>query len=78
MSLWPVLELTYAHIQRAQVDGHDAPNTGERLLTIAPGIKFARQSFMLEALIQLPVYQRQNGTQLEQEIAALAGLRYLF
>lgn len=78
LSLWPVLEVTYTDTRHAQLDGNDAPNSGGQLLTVAPGIKFARQSFMLEALVQLPVCQDVNGTQLEQEFAALAGLRYLF
>jgi hypothetical protein len=78
LSIWPVLELTYTDTQYAQSEGQNMPNTGGQLLTIAPGIKFARQSFMLEALIQFPVYQQENGAQLEQEISALAGMRYLF
>lgn len=78
LSLWPVLELTYTDTQQGRRDGRDLPNTGSELFTVAPGIKFARQSFMLEALVQFPVDQKQTGSQLEFKTAALIGLRYLF
>lgn len=78
LSLWPVLELTYTNTQRDREDGSGLPNTGEDLFSISPGVKFARQSFMLEALVQIPVSQQQSGDQLERELGGLVGLRYLF
>ncbi|NQU39537.1 MAG: transporter [Lentisphaerae bacterium] len=78
LSLWPVLEVTYIDTLRDQRVGSDVANTGGKVLSVSPGIRFARQSFMLEALIQIPVNQEQNGPQLEQEIGGLVGFRYLF
>jgi len=78
MSIWPVLEVTYADTLRDQRGGDSVANTGGDVLSVSPGIRFARQSFMLEALIQIPVSQEQNGTQLEQETGCLVGFRYLF
>jgi len=78
MSLWPVLELTYTDARRDRRDGDGVPDSGGDQLTVSPGLKFARQSFMLEALVQLPVSQNPNGVQLERGIGALAGVRYLF
>ena len=78
LALWPVLELTYTNTQRDREDGSGLPSSGEDLFSISPGVKFARQSFMLEALVQIPVSQQQSGDQLERELGGLVGLRYLF
>ena len=78
MSLWPVIELTYAKNQRDRGEGESVAGTGGDLTQIAAGLKFARQSFMLEALVQLPVQQDQNGENLDRTIGALLGMRYLF
>ena len=78
MSLWPVLELTYMGAQRDRQDGAESPNSGGDVLSVSPGVRFARQSFMLEALVKIPVMQDLHGAQLEQKIGALVGLRYMF
>jgi hypothetical protein len=78
LALWPVLELTYTDTQPDQRGGSELSDSGGRLLTMSPGLRFARQSFMLEALVQIPVSQEQHGEQLERGFGALAGLRYLF
>lgn len=78
MSLWPVLELTYTSTQRDRDAGAESPDTGGNVLSLSPGVKFARQSFILEALIQVPVAQNLHGAQLEHKIGGLVGLRYLF
>jgi len=78
LSLWPVLELTYTDVESDRRNGGGVADSGGHLLTAAPGVKFARQSFMLEALVQLPVSEDLNGNQLDRGIGMLAGLRYLF
>lgn len=78
MSLWPVIELTYTDVQRNRKDGEDVTGTGGDILQVSPGIKFARQSFMLEALLQIPVQQDKHGDQLKRQVAGLIGMRYLF
>lgn len=78
VSVWPVLELTWSESWGARMGGSGVANTGGSIATVAPGIRFARQSFMLEALVQFPFHNRQSGTQLETEVSGLIGLRYLF
>ena len=77
-SIAPVLELTYKHIWSDQLKGHDMPNTGETFMYISPGIKFITSSLILEALVQIPVWQHQKGSQLEQDVGILAGVRFMF
>lgn len=78
ISLWPVVELAFQHEARARADGHTDNNTGEDIVLFAPGLKYANQSFMLEFLVQFPIYQDQNGDQLERSPGGLLGFRYLF
>ena len=77
-SLWPVLEVTYTHIENAQADGQKDDNSGEDVALVSPGLKFAYQSFMLEFLLQLPIHQEQNGEGLKRAAAGLFGIRFLF
>ena len=77
-SLWPVLEVLFVHQDPDQVAGADSINSGEDVLYVSPGIKFAYQSFMLEGLIQFPVDQHQKGMQLDRKVGGLIGVRYLF
>jgi hypothetical protein len=78
ISLWPVVELAYLHEAGARADGRTFDDAGEDVVQIAPGMKYANQSFMLEFLLQFPVYQEQNGDQLEKSPGGLLGFRYLF
>jgi len=78
MSLWPVVEFSYMHESRTRSHGNENNNSGEDVLLIASGAKFAYQSFMVELLIQFPVAQNQNGNQTEREPGGLFGIRYLF
>ena len=78
MSLWPVLELTYTDAQHDRLDRDDVANSGGEEFLLSPGLRYARQSFMLEALVQFPVAQDPNGGQLDRKPGGLVGLRYLF
>jgi hypothetical protein len=77
-SLTPVLEFNYKHLLPDRLSGHDASNTGESLLFISPGLKFTKQSFILEALLQFPVWQDQEGLQLKQGTRLIIGMRFMF
>lgn len=77
-SLAPVLELTYKHIWSDQLRGHDMPSTGESFMYLSPGIKYSTSSFVLEALIQIPVWQHQRGSQPEQNVGIIVGTRFMF
>jgi hypothetical protein len=78
MSLTPVLEFNYEHLSRDRLSGRDVSNTGESLFFLSPGIKFTKSSFILEALVQFPVWQDQDGIQLEQGTRFIVGSRFMF
>ena len=78
MSLSPVLELSYKHIFPDRKRGYNLSDTGESLFFVSPGIKFTKSSFILEALLQFPVWQDHDGSQLEQGTRLLIGIRYMF
>lgn len=78
ISIAPVLEVSYRDISSDQLNGEDFENTGESFLYISPGVKFTRSSFILEALVQIPVAQNRNGIQIERNATWLFGLRYMF
>ena len=78
MSLTPVLELNYKHQSHDERDDRSISNTGESLFFISPGLKFTKSSFILEALVQFPVWQDQEGIQLEQGTRFIVGTRFLF
>ncbi len=77
-SLAPVLEFNYEHLLTDRLNGHDVSNTGESLFFISPGLKFTKSSFILEVLLQFPVWQDQEGSQLEQGTRLIVGTRWMF
>ena len=78
VSLAPVLELSYKNIRPDRLSGRDVLNTGESVLYLSPGIKFTKSSFILEALLQFPVWQDQEGSQLKQGTRLIVGTRFMF
>jgi hypothetical protein len=77
-SLTPVLELSYKNIRADRASGSQVANTGESVFYISPGIKFTQSSFILEALVQLPAWQDQKGSQLERGTTLIVGARWMF
>ncbi len=78
VSLAPVLELSYKNILSDRLHGRDLPNTGESVFYLSPGIKFTVSSFILEALMQIPVWQDQEGSQLKRGTRIIVGTRFMF
>lgn len=78
ISLAPVVELSYSKTFTSNLAGYRLPNSGESLLFISPGIKLIIGSFILEALVQTPVWQHQNGNLPERKKTVLLGTRLLF
>lgn len=78
VSLTPLIELNYKHLSKDTRRGNTVTNTGESLLFISPGLKFTKGSFILEGLVQFPVWQDQEGSQLEQGTRYIIGTRFLF
>jgi hypothetical protein len=77
-SLAPVMEVSYTDIARDRLGGQAQPNTGESVLYVSPGLKLTISSFILEALLRIPVWQEQEGTQLERGLGLIVGARVLF
>jgi hypothetical protein len=77
-TLAPVLELSYRDAAADQLFGQRFANSGEEVLYLSPGVKYTRSSLILEALVQVPVWQDQNGAQLERGTGFLLGLRKMF
>ncbi|MHC4557922.1 MAG: transporter, partial [Planctomycetota bacterium] len=77
-SLTPVLEFSYKHLSPDRLSGHNVSNTGESLFFISPGVKFTKSSHILEALVQIPAWQDQKDSQLEQGTRLILGARFMF
>lgn len=78
VSLTPVLEFSYKHVLPDRSEDRYTPNTGETVIHLSPGVKFTRSSFILEVLAQIPVWQEQEGSQLERDAGMLVGTRFMF
>ena len=78
MSLSPVLEFNYKHFMADRLSGRDVANTGESLFFVSPGLKFTKSSFIMEVLLQFPVWQQQQGIQLKQGTRLIVGTRFMF
>ena len=78
VSLAPVLEFSYRNIAPDRRNDRNVRDTGENVVYISPGLKFTRESFIIEALLQIPVWQDQRGSMLERGIGVIVGTRFLF
>ena len=78
ISLAPVLEFSYLNIAPDRRNGRNLSNTGENVVYVSPGLKFTRESFIIEALLQIPVWQDQKGSLPERGIGVIVGTRFLF
>jgi hypothetical protein len=78
VALAPVMELSYKKVTRDQMNGLDIADSGESVLFLSPGIKLVVSSFILEALLQVPVWQKQEGIQLKRTPGLLFGIRWMF
>ena len=77
-SLTPVLEFNYKQLLSDRLSGRNVSNTGESLFFVSPGLKFTKSSFFMEALLQFPVWQDQEGSQLKQGTRVIVGTRFMF
>lgn len=78
ITLAPVLELSYRNIAPDRRNDRNLPDTGENVVYVSPGLKFTRGSFIMEALLQIPVWQDQKGSMLERGVGVIVGTRFLF
>ena len=77
MAIAPVIESSYLNVSSNSKDGEAIANTGESVLWLSPGFKFTWSSFILESLIQIPVWQNQEGMQTERAPTFLFGIRVM-
>ena len=77
-ALAPVLELSYKNYASDISHGSNVPNTGESVFFLSPGMKITLSSLIVEGLLWIPLWQDQNGTQMEREIGFLIGTRFMF
>lgn len=73
----PVLESSYQRISSVSNGGNTVANTGESVFLLSPGIKLTWSSFIIESLIQFPLWQDQNGLQTERAKSFLIGFRLM-
>ena len=74
----PVLEYSYRNVAADRRYDRNLPDTGENVVYISPGVKFTRETFSIEALIQIPIWQDQKGDLLERGVGLIIGSRFLF
>ena len=61
-----------------KVEGETAENSGGHTIFLSPGVQWVLlQNLLLEASVQLPVFEDFNGTQLGNDFTFSAGVRYL-
>lgn len=73
----PVLELTWLKVFADRDNDLVIPNTGESVIWISPGAKFTWGSFIVEGLVQIPVYENYTGMQMDRDPTVLTGLRLM-
>ncbi len=78
LTLAPVLEFSYLNIDPDRRHGSNLDNTGENVIYISPGLKLTWESFIIEALLQIPVWQDQKGTMPERGVGIIIGTRFMF
>lgn len=76
-ALAPVVEFSYEHASSIKIDGVEQPDTGESIFKVSPGIKLTISSVIIESLLWVPLWQDQNGNQLEHGVGGLFGIRVM-
>lgn len=74
-----LLELSYVHVERDQWKGKEVPNSGGNSLFLAPGLQWiVNERFLIEASVQLPVFQDLQGRQPQLKQNLLVGFRFVY
>jgi hypothetical protein len=76
--LYGVLEVNLIHQDKNEINGSEDPNSGGTTLFVDPGLQYVTKRWILEAIVQLPVFQDLNGTALEKDYIFRAGFRFNF
>jgi hypothetical protein len=70
----PVIEINYSNESAKR----DEDNSSNEILFISPGVSFIHSSLVLEALIQIPVYQRVAENGMNKKSKLIFGVKYMF
>lgn len=76
--LYAVIEANLVSQSKNKVNGNYDANSGGTRLLISPGIQYVTRRWIAEGGIQIPALQDLNGTALELDFIARAGLRFNF
>ncbi len=76
--LYGVLEANLIYQGKNEIDGSEDPNSGGTTLFVDPGLQYVTKRWILEAIVQWPVFQDLNGTALEDDYIFRAGFRFNF
>jgi len=72
------LEINSTVTGKNQINGETDSSSGGHTIFLSPGLQWVlRQNLLIEASLQLPVFEDLNGTQLENDFVFSAGMRYL-
>lgn len=76
--LYGVIESNLLHQAKNEIAGtKDLDSAGTKLF-LSPGLQYVTKRWVLEAIVQLPVVQDLNGTELEDDFVVQAGFRVNF
>lgn len=76
--LYGALELNFEHNDKTFVAGVADDNSGGARIFVTPGLQYASSRWVVEAAVQIPVFQNLNGTNIEQDYRVFTGLRINF
>ncbi len=76
--LYGVIGANWTQKDRNITSGGKDENSGGRTLFLSPGLQYVTKRYILEAALQIPVYQDLNGTGLENEYVLRTGFRFNF
>ena len=60
------------------MDGSTLSASGGNVLLLSPGAQFITKRFIVEASVQVPIWQDLNGPQLEDDFTAVLSVRIPF
>jgi hypothetical protein len=73
-----ILELNGRWTGRTRMDGSTLSASGGNVLLLSPGAQFITKRFIVEASVQVPIWQDLNGPQLEDDFTAVLSVRIPF
>ncbi len=77
IALAPVMESSHQELSADSNGDLAVANTGESVILVSPGGELTWGSFILEGLVQFPVWQDYEGAQTERSTSVLLGIRLM-